>query len=175
MWTMVHFKIGIAIKGLWVDHGAPSLGSGIPHTDFELHRGGKALSRTLGRTATTRLSDKTYVALTARARLAGVSLSSYLHGLVEKDVQEVDHYMLQTAARSSQATLNIVVHLLGFLAKDPEQARMLTANISRQMDASFGRQKSVPAVVAREQSASTDGFIADILAVYERHANLKTK
>jgi hypothetical protein len=42
MWTMVHFKIGIAIKGLPVDHGAPSLGCDIPYTGFELHREGKA-------------------------------------------------------------------------------------------------------------------------------------
>ncbi len=133
------------------------------------------MARTLGKVVGTRLSEKTYLALTARARLAGQTLSSYLHGLVERDVQEVDQYLLQTAARSSQATLNIVVHLLGLLAKDPEQARMLTTSISRHMDASFGRQKTVPLVLAREQSGTTDGFIADLLAVYERHANLKTK
>ena len=133
------------------------------------------MARTLERTAAFRMSDEMYQAATARARLAGQTLSAYLHSLVERDVQEVDRYMLQTAARSSQATLNIVVHLLGMLAKDQEQARHLTSTLSRQMDAIFGRQKAVPLAITREQPASTDGFIADILAVYERHANLKTK
>ncbi len=133
------------------------------------------MGRTLGRMVGVRMSEETYQAVTRRARRAGLTLSSYVQDLVQHDIQEIDRYMLQSAARSSQATLNIVVELLKLTMKDREQTLALTLNLSRSMDTCFGRQRAIPEAFAREASASADSFIADILAVYEKHEMARTK
>lgn len=133
------------------------------------------MARKLGRMIGVRMSEGTYQDVTRRARRAGMTLSSYVQDLVQRDIQEVDRFMLQSAARSSQATLNVVLEILLQTTKDRQRAHILSMNLSRHMDTFFGRQRAVPEALAREGRASTDGFIADIMAVYERHGISRTR